>query len=90
MSENNESWLTLQMGLWSGWEKQPHWEGKSIFINDFECVIGLGLIIYSHEGLDLSHGYARLFERVLVPLTYAQQIFFTRISFHMPNNEMHG
>ena len=69
-------------------EKQSYREGKSIFINDFECVIDLGLIIYSHEGLDLSHGYTRLFERVLVLLTYAQWIFFTRISFHMRNYEM--
>lgn len=46
-------------------------EGKSIFINDFECAIGFGLIIYLHEGLDLSHGHVRLFEKVLVPLTYA-------------------
>lgn len=71
------------MALWCSREKQPYREGKSIFINDFECTIGLGLIIYSHEGLDLSHGYAILFERVLVPLTYAQRIFLTHISFHM-------
>lgn len=60
------------MGLWCSRETQPHKEGKSIFTNDFECAIGLGLIIYLHEGLDLAHRYARLFERVLVPLTYAQ------------------
>lgn len=71
------------MVLWCRREKQPYGEGKSIFINDFECAIGLGLIIYLHEGLDLSLGYARLFERVLVLLTYAQQIFLTHISFHM-------
>lgn len=60
----------------------PYREGKSIFINDFECAIGPGLIIYLHEGLDLSRGYAILFERVLVPLTSAQWIFLTHISFH--------
>lgn len=71
------------MGLWPSREKQSSRERKSIFINDFECAIGLGLIIYSHEGLDLSHRYARLFERVLVPLTYDQQIFLTHISIYM-------
>lgn len=72
---------TMGLGLWYSRGKQPYGEGKSIFINDFACAIDLGLIIYLHEGSDLSHGYFRSFERVLVPLTYAQQIL-THIWLH--------
>jgi hypothetical protein len=43
--QHNASWLTLQMVLSYRREMQPCREGKSIFINDFECSIGLGLIL---------------------------------------------